>query len=283
MLAKAAHINWLSDSVFNSFLSLSNVLYIYVQLRFSSTRHCYLSLLIICLHRDNNLVPARKYPNAIHNWQFPSRTDIRTERETDGLGLHLNAPDKTSPRLEHRSGSFGPGDDGQHIFLHTNFVAIENDGTAYYGSLPIPKKEIGPKQAKECLRLVPKYTPCFLLVLPAPSMPWNEYYIKRPKLLSYHELACSSLIAKRFLDEAQTLELIRHNPHPNIAHFAGCVVESDRIVGLALTRYSVELGDRIIMAAPDHSTRPHAYMALLPAWSISTPLDWLITTSNRRI
>lgn len=96
-------------------------------------------------------------------------------------------------------------------------------------------------------------------------MPWNEYYIKRPKLLSYHELACSGLIAKRFLDEARTLELIRHNPYPNIAHFAGCVVESDRIVGLALTRYSVELGDRIRMAAPDHSTRPHAYMATIVA------------------
>lgn len=159
VLAKAAHINWLSDSVFNSFLSLSNVLYIYVQLRFSSTRHCYLSLLIICLHRDNNLVRARKYQNAIHNWQFPSRTDLQTERETDGLGLHLNAPDKTmsaSPRLEHISGSFGPGDDGQHIFLHTSFVAIEKDGTVYNGSLPIPKKEIGLKQAKECLKLVLK-------------------------------------------------------------------------------------------------------------------------------
>jgi len=53
------------------------------------------------------------------------------------------------------------------------------------------------------------------------------------------------LIAERFLDEARTLELIRRNPHPNIVHFAGCVVRSNRIIGLALTRYSVELGKRI--------------------------------------
>jgi serine/threonine protein kinase len=169
-------------------------------------------------------------------------------------GLHLNAPDKARPTVSdvrgftHISESFDLGDDNQLIFLDTSFIIIADDGTVYYGILPIPKKEVSLQQAKDYLKLVPMediyplFPSDFTL---APSMSWNEYYIKRPKLLSYHKLAGSSVIAERFLDEAQTLELIRRNPHPNIAHFAGCVVGNNRIIGLALSRYSVELGDRI--------------------------------------
>ncbi|MCJ1344203.1 hypothetical protein MMC31_002406 [Peltigera leucophlebia] len=170
----------------------------------------------------NNLVRARKYQNAIHNRQFPSRTDLRTERETDGLGLHLNAPDKTmsaSPRLEHISEPFGPGDDCQHIFLHTSFVATKNDGTAYYGSLPTEERDRSPASER------------------VSQTGTKGRYIPHVSLWFYPGL--------KFLDEARTIELIRHNPHPNIAHFASYIVESDRIVGLALTRHTIELGDRI--------------------------------------
>lgn len=75
-------------------------------------------------------------------------------------------------------------------------------------------------------------------------------YVKRPSLISYDRVRKSALpnsIADGLLVEARVYEVLRRNPHPNIARYLGCRTlgdgdgDGDDIDGLCLQRYGTTL------------------------------------------
>lgn len=79
-----------------------------------------------------------------------------------------------------------------------------------------------------------------------------DTYVKRPSLMSYDRVCKGALpnsIADGLLAEAQVYELLRRNPHPNIARYLGCRTLGDDIDGLCLARY----GTTLMQAANPHS------------------------------
>lgn len=73
-------------------------------------------------------------------------------------------------------------------------------------------------------------------------------YIKRPRLLSYdriHNTPSVSRISERVLREAEVREILKLDPHPNIAQYLGCQVRNGRITGICFTKYSGTLMHRV--------------------------------------
>lgn len=73
-------------------------------------------------------------------------------------------------------------------------------------------------------------------------LPLNSY-IKHPALVGYDE--GDDFLSNALLQEAQIYEILRTNPHPNIAQYRGCVVRKGRITGLCLAKYDLTLADRL--------------------------------------
>lgn len=74
-------------------------------------------------------------------------------------------------------------------------------------------------------------------------LPFN-IYVKQPSLISYDRVLKGDLpnsISDGLLVEAQVYELLRQNPHPNLARYLGCRTLGDDIDGLCLPRYGTTL------------------------------------------
>ncbi len=65
-------------------------------------------------------------------------------------------------------------------------------------------------------------------------------YVKRPRLLSW-DVKDRGSIAALVLQEAEVCEILKKQPHPNIAQYHGCLVENGRITGLCFTKYTSDL------------------------------------------
>ncbi|KAH9216565.1 hypothetical protein DL95DRAFT_424507 [Leptodontidium sp. 2 PMI_412] len=63
------------------------------------------------------------------------------------------------------------------------------------------------------------------------------YFMKKPSLLSY-DPASPTDISERVLREIETCEVLKRNPHPNIARYLGCHVQDGRIIAICYDRYS---------------------------------------------
>lgn len=146
---------------------------------------------------------------------------------------------------------FNHDEEGNLVFDRTTFMLSRDDGTVYYGSLKVPKKQITLEQARDSLQKVPDqdiYPPLpqdILVLTSGGSGCKADTYIKRPKLLSYHLFAGQRILADRFLEEARNLQLVHQHPHPNVAEFRGCIVNNDRIIGLVLKRFALDLASRL--------------------------------------
>ncbi|KAL6798892.1 kinase-like domain-containing protein [Trichoderma sp. SZMC 28013] len=76
----------------------------------------------------------------------------------------------------------------------------------------------------------------------APDPLPSTSYLKRPSLMYYEENAKdASEYSRQILTEIEACEILRRNPHPNIAQYLGCVVKDGRVRGLGFKRYSVTL------------------------------------------
>lgn len=75
----------------------------------------------------------------------------------------------------------------------------------------------------------------------APDPLPSTSYLKRPSLLYYEDTQDASEYSRQILTEIEACEILRRNPHPNIAQYLGCVVKEERVRGLVFTRYSVTL------------------------------------------
>lgn len=81
---------------------------------------------------------------------------------------------------------------------------------------------------------------CLRISAPNP-LPANSY-VKTPSLIDYNEeTAARSPPSDLLLEEARICEILRKNPHPNIAEYLGCVVNGNRISGLCFVKYNATL------------------------------------------
>ncbi|KFY36088.1 hypothetical protein V494_05328 [Pseudogymnoascus sp. VKM F-4513 (FW-928)] len=85
----------------------------------------------------------------------------------------------------------------------------------------------------------------------APEPLPGNCYVKRPSLLHYGDTDASTEMSTLILDEARACEILRVNPHPNIARYLGCTVDDGRITGLCFVKYGVTLLERVSKRSQD--------------------------------
>lgn len=69
-------------------------------------------------------------------------------------------------------------------------------------------------------------------------------FAKQPRLVSYdryHQGPQPNCIADDVLREAEICELLRQNPHPNIAEYIGCQVADGKITSICFAKYDQTL------------------------------------------
>lgn len=69
----------------------------------------------------------------------------------------------------------------------------------------------------------------------------DDVFIKKPNLLPYSDLKA---ISSNTLLEIEACEVLRMNPHGNVA-FYGCNVDGQRVIGLCFKRYGITLMDKM--------------------------------------
>lgn len=80
-------------------------------------------------------------------------------------------------------------------------------------------------------------------------LPPNSY-LKQPSLLYYGDTHATLEDSRQILTEVEACEILRRNPHPNIAQYLGCVSRDGRIRGLCFVRYSMTLLQRLKDTTP---------------------------------
>jgi serine/threonine protein kinase len=78
----------------------------------------------------------------------------------------------------------------------------------------------------------------------APNPLPSDTYVKRPSLISYDRVCQGpqpARIANDLLAEVRICELMKQNPHPNIARYLGCQVTEEKIDGICFPRYGQTL------------------------------------------
>lgn len=149
-----------------------------------------------------------------------------------------------SPRYE--AFSEEDDEDGNPIFLYSSFGYISDEYVAYFGQSNFRKCDLNQKIIRESLQRLPDEdvypeAPSNITVV---SPPIDEtLFLKRPKL--HLDFLGTGLLPKLILHEAETMELLLRNPHPNIIRYHGCLIKRGRIVSLVLDRLPVTLQHRL--------------------------------------
>ncbi|EED11921.1 conserved hypothetical protein [Talaromyces stipitatus ATCC 10500] len=135
------------------------------------------------------------------------------------------------------------GDD--FVFDHIKLI-LEENGKYFHAEI---KHRLSPSLVidVDTLRPVPirDFWPPFDRSLTrVPNTLSKDYYIKRPTLLYYKDDQAQDL-STQILDEANVCEILRNNPHPNIAEYLGCIEENGRIKGLCFVKYATDLIQRV--------------------------------------
>lgn len=139
---------------------------------------------------------------------------------------------------------------GRMFFVNTKFICrrkgVEDD--YYYGVGKYHIADVTPEILKTIRlikipndRIFPRYEEG-LTIAPDP-LPHNVY-IKSPRLIDFNDTHISHNLGFHLLHEARVCELLKKNPHPNIAQYHGCIVKNGRIRGLVFKRYPLSLRRR---------------------------------------
>jgi serine/threonine protein kinase len=72
---------------------------------------------------------------------------------------------------------------------------------------------------------------------PEVNITWSAVYVKTPSLLAY----ANGNLEKQISREVETCEILRKNPHPNIAIYYGYMETRGRVSGLCFKRYTSTL------------------------------------------
>ncbi|KAK1981043.1 kinase-like domain-containing protein [Colletotrichum cereale] len=133
--------------------------------------------------------------------------------------------------------------DGDFFFDFTKFI-LRKDDQLYYarvhqklpGALenldtlhakPIPTEHIWPLFSANTTRVLE----------PLPS----NCFIKQPSLLDYGDHEAALHIDEQVMEEVTVCELLKNNPHPNIATYLGCIEKAGRIGGICFVKYPINL------------------------------------------
>lgn len=71
-----------------------------------------------------------------------------------------------------------------------------------------------------------------------------KFFVKRPQALCLDDEEEAKLLPRILIEEAEILQLILRNPHPNIIRYYGCSVKRGRVTGIVLERHNVILQHR---------------------------------------
>lgn len=135
-------------------------------------------------------------------------------------------------------------------FLHTSFAIIDDSDNLYYGQLKIPTAKVNFDQVTHALKRVPdheifpKWPASGMALTRAPETPTVMVHIKRPALDLYEKLKEHNQLhrlSEMLLAEAQVMEVLSRDPHPNIIRYYGCRVIRGHITGLVLDRHNYDL------------------------------------------
>ncbi|KAF1958622.1 kinase-like protein [Byssothecium circinans] len=141
-------------------------------------------------------------------------------------------------------------DDGSHKFSRTTFAIKNLDDYVWYGEAPIRKMALSSKDIMESLKFVPDANlyPTPSTTITVISMPVDVdggVFIKGPKIGSYDLFEGTNFLPNLLLQEAEIMELLRQNPHPNIIRYHGSIIKRGRIVGLVLDQHPRTLRNRV--------------------------------------
>ena len=132
------------------------------------------------------------------------------------------------------------------------FYAYTDEEARHVAGIKTEEVEIFPIPVEA---IYPPFEPNFSFA-PDPLPP--DCHIKRPDVISYDPNGVrGSRPSDKLLKELRIYEILKLNPHPNIAQYLGCIVEGDRITGLVFPRYRITLADRFEEARP---LRPEIYL-----------------------
>ena len=130
-------------------------------------------------------------------------------------------------------------------FIRCTFAYIDDHERAWFGqTTEMRKYDLTVEDLNRLLQQVPdeKIYPLKTTSLSiVPEETRDKSYIKRPKLLCLDNEAETKLLPQLLLGEAEVLQFLEENPHPNIIRFHGCTVNRSRVTGIALDKYSVIL------------------------------------------
>lgn len=139
-------------------------------------------------------------------------------------------------------------DEDTGVFQYTMFAMVEDD-MIYYGQLNMPKAGISYQHATDSLVRIPDEEifprwPQGLSLTKAPEELPPDVFVKRPGLALYDIFSKHNvvhLLPKGLVEEAEVMEVLGSQPHPNIVGYHGCHVRRGYITGLVLDRHLYDL------------------------------------------
>jgi serine/threonine protein kinase len=163
------------------------------------------------------------------------------------------------------TGECFPHDPNGSIFT---IVVYSHDNETYlarYNGRCGDKTDIPPEELEDVVKLdktafQPEYQSIF-----TQAQPSDQQYIKRPSLLRYYPYndANKTSMMNEVLQEVQVCEILKLQPHPNIAEYIGCRIQDGKISGICFKQYTQSLQQRL---NPEHlNKRMFAASACLDA------------------
>jgi serine/threonine protein kinase len=121
--------------------------------------------------------------------------------------------------------------DGMMRFSYVQIFA-QRDGMLYSGKWPNRRDSPTTLEELQELEQIPTEDRG-----PEMKKNWSAVFVKTPSLLAYID----GDLEKRITREVETCEILRKNPHPNIATYYGCNQDHGRVSGLCFKRYTSTL------------------------------------------
>lgn len=141
-------------------------------------------------------------------------------------------------------------EDGDLVFDHTKIIVKGKEDEYFYARVQhrhVDRPSDIDLSALDLIKIPidnvwPKLSPN---LTQAPTPLPNNSYLKQPSLLYYGDTNASLRFDEQILNEAKVCEVLKQNPHPNIATYRGCVVRDGRIRGLCFAKYPLTLAQRM--------------------------------------
>lgn len=138
--------------------------------------------------------------------------------------------------------------DGHYRFAST-LIVYRDGNDIYHATSKVRYSSPTEIRSEHLSNIIPipisAYAPPFPINFTRVSDPLPcDTFVKKPPLISYdhyHQGLRPTHIADDILRETAMCELLRQNPHPNVADYRGCQVSNDRIVGICFAKYEQTL------------------------------------------